>query len=130
MTRLLYLPDDATLVQLDVDITAHQLAAAINAGLRPIPILDATAEPLLASQIGNTVVVCPKSRRGHTPRHLEDTGLTKRQLEVLELASRGYSNYEIAHVMGISRRTVSYHLKAIKERIHPDPPVKNVDVDD
>ena len=126
MTRLLYLPDDATLIQLEVEIGARQLTAAVNAGLRPIPILNTLAEPLLASQIGNTVIICPKNRRGHSANHLEENGLTKRQLEVLELASRGYSNLEIAQVMGISRRTVSYHLKAIKSRIHPEPPVRNI----
>jgi DNA-binding CsgD family transcriptional regulator len=44
-------------------------------------------------------------------------GLTRRQREVLELASHGYNNEEIARMMGISRRTVSYHLKGIKAQI-------------
>ena len=37
MTRLLYLPDDATIIHLDVEIPSRQLAAALTAGLEPLP---------------------------------------------------------------------------------------------
>ena len=39
MTRLLFLPDDQTVVQVEVEITPRQLTAAINSGLRPLPLL-------------------------------------------------------------------------------------------
>jgi DNA-binding CsgD family transcriptional regulator len=120
MTRLLYLPDDATLIQLDVEISARQLAAAINAGLRPLPVLTGNPEKLAASQIGNTVVVSPRRKRGHTAP-LQHSMLTRRQRQVLELASHGYSNLEIAEMMGISRRTVNYHLNGIKAQMKPEP---------
>lgn len=126
MTRLLYLPDDVTIIQLDVDITARQLAAAINAGLRPVPVLNTNSEKLTASQVGNTVIVSPQRKRGHPATPLQQSNLTRRQRQVLELASHGYSNVEIARLMGISRRTVSYHLKGIKSQINPAqiPPIK------
>jgi DNA-binding CsgD family transcriptional regulator len=126
MTRLLYLPDDVTIIQLDVDITARQLAAAVNAGLRPVPALSANSEKLTASQIGNTVIVSPRRKRGHPGSPLQQNSLTRRQRQVLELASHGYSTVEIAGLMGISRRTVSYHLKSIKTQIKPEqmPPYK------
>jgi DNA-binding CsgD family transcriptional regulator len=121
MTRLLYLPDDATLVQMDVEISARQLAAAINAGLCPIPALEPINIPICASQIGNTVIVSPKHKRGHPSRPLQQSNLTRRQQEVLELASNGYSNLEIAKQLGISRRTVSYHLKGIRAQVKSSP---------
>jgi DNA-binding CsgD family transcriptional regulator len=126
MTRLLYIPDDITLIQLDVEISARQLTAAINAGLHPVQALSSSSENLHASQIGNTVIVSPRHRRGHPVRQLQQNNLTRRQRQVLELASNGYSNIEIAKLMGISRRTVSYHLKGIKTQIkseaHPPLP--------
>ena len=121
MTRLLYLPDDATIIQLDVEITPKQLTAAINAGLRPLPVLRNANEKLVASQLGNTVIISPKHKRGRPAKVLPRTGLTRRQRQVLELAEHGYSNAEIASLMNISRRTVAYHLKGIKTQIRTTP---------
>lgn len=121
MTRLLYLPDDVTIIQLNVEISARQLAAAINAGLRPLAVLGESSERLVASQIGNTVIVSPRHKRGHPAQSLQHSSLTRRQRQVLELASHGYSNLEISKMMGISRRTVSYHLQGIKSQIKTEP---------
>jgi DNA-binding CsgD family transcriptional regulator len=127
MTRLLYIPDDITLIQLDVEISARQLTAAINAGLHPVQVLNDADAKLHASQIGNTVIVSPRHQRGHPMRQLQQNYLTRRQRQVLELASNGYSNIEIAKMLGISRRTVSYHLQGIKAQIksEPHPPMLN-----
>lgn len=121
MTRLLYLPDDMTIIQSNVEIGARQLAAAINAGLRPVAMLGESSERLIASQIGNTVIVSPRHKRGHPAQSLQYSSLTRRQRQVLELASHGYSNLEISKMIGISRRTVSYHLKGIKSQIKAEP---------
>jgi len=60
MTRLLYLPDDATVIQLETEMTPSQLAAAVNAGMRPITALKtAPPGPLNAIQTGKTVIVIP-----------------------------------------------------------------------
>ena len=121
MTRLLYLPDDVTIIQLEVEISPKQLTAAINAGLKPVPLLVNSSDRLIASQVGKTVIISPKRKRGHPAKTLASNGLTRRQRQVLELASNGYSNSQIASLMGISRRTVSYHLKGIKTQIHLVP---------
>ena len=42
--------------------------------------------------------------------------LSKRELEVLTEVSKGLLNKEIAFVLGISTRTVEFHLKAIFEK--------------
>ncbi len=121
MTRLLYLPDDATIIQMEVPIPPKQLAASINGGSTPLPILLESTERLSASQIGQTVIVSPKRKRGRPAKPLVHDKLTRRQRQVLELASHGYANAEIANLLGLSRRTVSYHLKGIKTQISVTP---------
>lgn len=123
MTRLLYLPDDVSLIQMDVEINARQLAAAVNAGLRPVPVLEPITEKLIACQIGNTVIVSPGLENGRPTRLLQQDSLTPRQKQVLELASSGYSTSEISKIMNISRRTVSYHLKCVKNLMKPPSPL-------
>jgi DNA-binding NarL/FixJ family response regulator len=43
------------------------------------------------------------------PEHL----LTPREMEVLRLASEGLTNKEIAYRLGLSERTVQYHLNSV-----------------
>ncbi len=129
MTRLLFLPDDKTIVQIEVEMTARQLAAAVNAGLRPLPLLqEAPSGKLIASILGNTVIVAPASKRGRrrssTP---QKTQLTRRQRQVLELTSLGFSNAEIAATLGLSRRTVSYHLTHLRRRLHEEANIQSLD---
>lgn len=120
MTRLLYLPDDATVIHLDVELDAAQLVAAVNSGMRPLPLLrSAPPGKLTACEFGRTVVVAPgvvKRKRGGGEANA--AGLSRRQLQVHELAIRGLSSGEIALLLRISRRTVNYHLSQAKTRIH------------
>lgn len=129
MTRLLFLPDDQTVVQMDVDMTARQLAAAVNAGLRPIPLLqNAPSDRLIANILGNTVVIAPAVKRGRRRQSsLEKTQLTRRQRQVLELTSLGFSNAEIALTLGLSRRAVSYHLTHLRRRLHENSNLQTLD---
>ena len=121
MTRLLYLPDDTTVIQLETDLPAAQLCAAVNAGLRPLPILRA-APPgkLTASEVGATVVIAPAARS--TPAR---SRLSRRQTQVSELAARGFSSGEIAALLQLSRRTVNYHLNQVKNRVRGGEAHKN-----
>src|SRR5512145_1038189 len=108
MTRLLYLPDDATVIQLDVEITPSQLTAAVNAGMRPLAVLkSAPPGKLSAIHVGTTVIIIP----GGEPISFKNKAeLSKRQAQVLELSAHGLSTGEIAMLMNLSRRTVNYHL--------------------
>ena len=129
MTRLLFLPDDQTVVQVEVEITPRQLAAAINSGLRPLPLLrDAPFVKLTANQLGNTVVVAPAVKRGRPPRLAPlKTRLTRRQRQVIELKSVGFSTAEIAVTLGISRRTVSYHMAQLQLKLKQDARTVSLD---
>ncbi len=120
MTRLLYLPDDATVIQLEVDMPAAQLCATVNAGMRPLPVLrSAPPDKLTASEMGGTVVVAPATHRT-TPHKQTRTpaSLSRRQTQVHELAIRGLTSGEIAVMLHLSRRTVNYHLNQVKNRMH------------
>ena len=48
----------------------------------------------------------------------EIQGLTRRELEILELLAEGISNKEIATRLGISFETVRTHLGQIYEKLH------------
>lgn len=120
MTRLLYLPDDATVIQLEVDMPAAQLCAAVNAGIRPLPVLrSAPPDRLTASEMGGSVVVAPVAPKTTPNKRAHKTaGLSRRQSQVHELAIRGLTSGEIAVMLHLSRRTVNYHLNQVKNRMH------------
>ena len=115
MTRLLYLPDDATVIQLKVELTPAELSAAVNAGMRPVAALkSAPPGKLTAIQAGSTVIVTPGEMKSS---YVEKADISKREAQVLELSTRGLTTGEIALLLHISRRTVNYHLSNVKERL-------------
>jgi DNA-binding NarL/FixJ family response regulator len=118
MTRLLYLPDDATVIQLEEDLTPSQLSAAINAGMRPLAVLkSAPPGKLSASQVGSTVIIAPAPKRIRAARHSTKSKLSRRQAQVVELTARGLSSGEIALLLHIAQRTVNYHLNQVKSHM-------------
>jgi DNA-binding CsgD family transcriptional regulator len=118
MTRLLYLPDDLTIIQLTIELTPSEISAAVNAGMRPLPILrSAPPGKLLCGVVGGTVIIAPARGPGRPPAANTKPDLTRRQTQVLELSSRGFSSEEIASILGISRRAVNYHLAQVRSRI-------------
>ncbi|MBP9677001.1 MAG: response regulator transcription factor [Anaerolineaceae bacterium] len=123
MTRLLYLPDDSTLIQLDVDLNPADLVTAINAGLRPLPLLrSAPNGRLFACQMNATVIVAPQRLPGRPATKLAHADLTQRQKQVLELSTRGFNSTEIADMLNLSRRAVNYHLSQLRVRIRGELP--------
>ena len=46
-----------------------------------------------------------------------ETGLTERQMEVLEAVARGATYRETGELLGITERTVKYHMSAIMEQL-------------
>jgi DNA-binding NarL/FixJ family response regulator len=123
MTRLLYLPDDATVIQLEVDLSAAELVAAVNAGLRPLPLLRAApAGKLTASQVNATVVIAPQRAPGRPRSAASRSDLTRRQRQVIELNTRGFTTAEIAAMLNLSRRAVNYHLNQVRMCIRGELP--------
>lgn len=48
------------------------------------------------------------------------TPLSPREMEILEMVTRGASNKEIAHRLNISQQTVKNHMTAILRKLHVD----------
>lgn len=55
-----------------------------------------------------------------TPRHINESahGLTLRQLEVINMLGRGFSNKEIARHLDVAERTVKAHMSAVFEALN------------
>jgi DNA-binding NarL/FixJ family response regulator len=52
------------------------------------------------------------------PENMSKTKLTERQLEVLELVAKGVTYKEVGDKLGLSERTVKYHMGKILEQLH------------
>jgi two-component system NarL family response regulator len=52
-----------------------------------------------------------------TSRDVPRPDLTPRQLEILSLIAKGRTNKEIASALGISERTVKFHVAALFKRL-------------
>jgi DNA-binding NarL/FixJ family response regulator len=57
-------------------------------------------------------------RSRDTGKTMQNEGLTKRQMEVLELVSKGIIYKEVGERLGLSERTVKYHMGKILEQLH------------
>jgi DNA-binding CsgD family transcriptional regulator len=90
---------------------AHAVAARI--GAKPL------AEQLeLLAQRARLELASPDAGPPHGARGLEETlGLTSREVEVLTLLARGYTNREIAATLVISVRTAGVHVSHILRKL-------------
>jgi ATP/maltotriose-dependent transcriptional regulator MalT len=52
-----------------------------------------------------------------TPREETLTGLTERQLQIVQLIARGCSNEEVGAKLGISPRTAKAHSDALRQKL-------------
>lgn len=86
------------------DLEPARLAIAVAAAARGFMVID---EPLAAAVL---------RERQSARRPPEDT-LTPRELEVLELLSRGLSNRAIGAALGISDNTAKFHVNAILTKL-------------
>ena len=117
MTKILFLPNDQTLILLNSPLPPEALAAAAQSGeWRPPPPYDALTPPGAALQAvcqDGLVMLLPGS-----PTHpaAPDSPLSPRQQEVLQALADGLTTKEIAFRLGLSHRTVSMHIAALKTR--------------
>ncbi len=86
---------------------------------------DASPEDLVAAvrvaargsrEAGNTFLAAPKAVLAGQER-IATYGLSKRELEVLTLAARGFSNRQIAHTLCLAEATVKRHLANLYAKI-------------
>ena len=104
----------------------------LQAGARGYLLKDTNRENLLdtihAAARGETLlkpeilarVLTARSKPASASVAQPDSGLTDRELEVLQAAARGERNKEIAYKLGITERTVKAHLASIYQKFNVD----------
>ena len=104
----------------------------LQAGARGYLLKDTNRENLLdtiqAAAKGETLLkpeilarlLSAKMTPGSVSPNRSDSDLTERELEVLQAASRGERNKEIAYKLGITERTVKAHLASIYQKFNVD----------
>ena len=104
----------------------------LQAGARGYLLKDSSRENLLdaihAAIKGETLlkpeilarVLAPQSQPKPASTTQVSSPLTDRELEVLQCASRGERNKEIAYKLGITERTVKAHLQSIYQKFRVD----------
>jgi two-component system NarL family response regulator len=105
-------------------LDADQLRSMIEAVARgEVAITPATAARILAlwagPGVGEAAGAAEMGGRAAQPSGDPDR-LTPRELEVLELVTRGLRNKEIAAALGITENTAKYHLRHILEKLHAE----------
>jgi len=116
MTRLLFLPDEQTLMVLDSPQPAAELVECVNQGRWvPPPPFDGVngaslAATLHATRQGRTVIISPFLPLAEIHRLLKP-----RQRQILLLLAHGLSNKEIAVKLKLHPRTVALHIAALNE---------------
>jgi DNA-binding NarL/FixJ family response regulator len=112
MTRLLFLPDDETLVVLDSSLAAGDLVERVNHGqwMPPSPYDRVNPAILYATRQGRTVIISPCLPVAEI-HHL----LKPRQRQILLLLAHGLTNKEIAVRLKLHPRTVALHIAALNE---------------
>jgi two-component system, NarL family, nitrate/nitrite response regulator NarL len=78
-----------------------------------------TADEMIAAirQVLNGDVFVPSPSQQLTPPS-ESASLTLRQLEVISMLGRGFSNKEIARALDVAERTVKAHVSAVFEALN------------
>jgi DNA-binding NarL/FixJ family response regulator len=78
-----------------------------------------TADEMIAAirKVLNGDVFVPSPTQQPTPSS-ENTSLTLRQLEVISMLGRGFSNKEIARALDVAERTVKAHVSAVFEALN------------
>ena len=86
----------------------------------PDSVAQVMREEVRAGRLDGEAVNCVLQAAGHrtTPvRRERVAGLTEREIEVLRLLARGYSNRQMAQALGITEKTAGNHVVHIYEKI-------------
>lgn len=93
-------------------------ARAVAAGASGFIPKSFTADEMIAAiqkVLAGEVFVPERTSTALSP---ESTGLTLRQLEVISMLGRGFSNKEIARALDVAERTVKAHVSAVFEALN------------
>lgn len=120
-------PGKTLAVVLTVMAEDEMLLAAFSAGAAGYLLKEQSAaemkESLLRLESGNPVLSASIARRliehfrQTGPAKPEDSGLTKREIEILGLIARGFRNKDVSEKLSISENTVASHIKSIYQKL-------------
>jgi two-component system nitrate/nitrite response regulator NarL len=79
---------------------------------------EAPIAPAVASKLLDALRTGGMPPRGHAAAPAEDSVLTRRESEILELVANGLSNKEIANELSITEGTVKNHVHNALEKLH------------
>jgi DNA-binding CsgD family transcriptional regulator len=120
-TRLLFLPDDQTAIELETHLGMEEVEEKVRTGLWSPPAACSRQTPAASSRLqwrairqGQRVIILPAAmpEADHPSVHL-----SPRQHEVLAGLAEGLTLKELALRMHISLRTLCQHISAIKQRL-------------
>ena len=126
MASLLFLPDDSrSLFLIHVELSAEDLLEAIRAGQWSWPLAHGTfswepsSHDYQAASLGDLVIVVPRWEGASTLQAFSGkrVALTPRQRQIVQLLAEGQTSAQMARCLGISVRTVNYHVAELKRRL-------------
>ena len=132
LEALAELAPSSRVVLLSAAITKAQVVKALQLGVRGIALKDATSRTLfhgirlvmdgqywVADECVNNLVEALREATSSGPQNNQpkDFGLTRRELEIVNLVVAGYSNPEIAKKCSISEQTVKHHMSNIFDKV-------------
>ena len=114
-------PDLKTIVLSMYDDPAH-IEAALEAGAAAYVIKTAEPDDLAAAirQVFDHSIYLAGARPGLAPprvQTIESPGLTRREVEILQLVAEGMSNAELAKLLWVTEQTVKFHLSNIYRKL-------------
>lgn len=120
MTRLLFLPNDETVLLLQSSLSTDELVRAVLEGewTPPLGYHTPQRQAFRAVRLGSSVIIAPREPLsaagegdGMSPR------FSPRQIEVLQGLVEGLTDKEIATRLGLSAHTVTNHIGILKARL-------------
>jgi DNA-binding NarL/FixJ family response regulator len=120
MRQILKLLPDTAILMLSMHSEDTLVRQAMEAGARGYILKNAMDLDLVTAikkVAGGQTVLDPQISRGGTLKGERDTGLTQRELEILQHIVAGKSNKEIATELNLSVNTVSVHRANIMDAL-------------
>lgn len=102
------------------DVSSEKVKNAIVSVLNGAIWLDSAIAPSIkkgASDLREATFAKPSAPSAQMPEDQDLSGLTEREIEVLELVSMGFSNNRIASELKISAETVKTHIRHIMRKL-------------
>ena len=96
------------------------IAAALASGVSAYVVKRAHASDVTTAvrQLDGRSLHLPQQGKAPSPRRpMSDSGLTKREIEILGLAAQGSSNQQMARHLWVTEQTIKFHLSNIYRKI-------------